>query len=82
MGVFQGSVLGPNLFKFYLNEALNSDERLRIQIRHNRLWAFADDLIIGFYNKTELELTINSLRKLGADFNLTIHETKTKFMTK
>ena len=62
MGIFQGSVLGPILFNFYLNEALISEERLRTQIKLKRLWAFADDLIVGFYSKVELEMVINSLR--------------------
>lgn len=30
MGVFQGSVLAPILFKFYLHEALQSEDRLKI----------------------------------------------------
>ena len=58
MGVFQGSVLGPALFKFYLYQALMSNKRLKMEIHLKRLWAFADDLIIGFYNKFELELII------------------------
>ena len=70
MGVFQGSVLAPILFKFYLHEALISEERLKTQIKLNTLWAFADDLIIGFYSSEELEIIIQSVRKLGFKFNL------------
>lgn len=58
-----------------------SDDRLKNLINSNRLWAFADDLIIGFYTKEDLELTIRSVRNLGINFNLIMHEKKTKFIS-
>lgn len=75
-GVFQGSVLSPLLFNFYLDIALKSNQTLLKAIQYNKFLAFADDIVITFKSDIELRFIIIALNSLSEKYGLHLHPKK------
>ena len=61
MGLPQESILSQVLFNIYLEEALNSSEKLRQVRKRGDLHAFADDMFVMTSDRGELEHIVNEL---------------------
>ena len=55
MGLPQGSILSPVLFNVYLEEALNTSQKLEEVRRRGDLLAFADDMLVMSNCQHEIE---------------------------
>lgn len=76
MGVVQGSVLSPQLFNIYLEEALLSNDTLRNKYQHGGLLAYADDLVATFASKDEADRIIGAIETLKQTWGLQLNKEK------
>jgi retron-type reverse transcriptase len=79
-GVFQGSVLSPLLFNFYLDIALKSNQVLFDAILDEKLMAFADDIVLTFQSEIELKWLSNAMNSLSIKYGLHLHPKKSQFI--
>jgi hypothetical protein len=59
-----------------LDCALNSNDVLRTAIINGKLFAFADDIVLIFKSKIELQWQIEAMQKLKDVFLLKLHPKK------
>ena len=81
MGLPQGSILSPVLFKVYLEEALKSSTKLEDVRRRGDLLAFADDMLVMSNSQPEIEMIISELAKLQDNWNLRLNKKKSEILT-
>ena len=81
MGLSQGSILSPVLFNIYLEEALNSSEKLRQVRKKGDFLAFADDMLVMTSDRGELEIIVNELSSLSGNYNLRLNKKKSEILT-
>ena len=81
MGLPQGSILSPVLFNIYLEEALNSSEKLKQVSKRGDLLAFADDTLVMTSDKGELEIIVNEIFSLSENYNLRLNKKKSEILT-
>jgi len=74
--VAQGSVLAPELFNIYLEEAIRSKPTLKAKYDAATAVAFADDLIIKVENEEECRRVIRELEALEDEWHLTLNKKK------
>ena len=81
MGLPQGSILSPVLFKVYLEEALKSSRKLEELRKRGDLLAFADDMLVMSNSKPEVEQAIEELATLNTNWNLRLNKKKSEILT-
>ena len=64
MRVSEECPIALNLCNFYLDIALQNSPILKKKIEVNSLLAYADDVVITFKDKNELETIIQALKRL------------------
>jgi Reverse transcriptase (RNA-dependent DNA polymerase) len=74
--------MSPMLFNVYLEEALNTSQKLKDMRSRGDLLAFADDMLILTDSKAEMEEAIKELSKLEARWNLKLNKKKSQVITK
>jgi hypothetical protein len=86
IGLRQGDILSPNLFKIYMNDLkdyLSSDldaDTPKLQSKFVNCLLYADDLVLLSLSEKGLQRNINELNKFCHDWKLDINLDKTKIM--
>ena len=75
-GVVQGAVLSPMLFNVYLEEALETSQKLKQMRERGDLLAFADDMLLLTNSKVEMETAVKELEGLEGEWSLKLNKTK------
>jgi RNA-directed DNA polymerase len=82
-GTPQGGIISPMLSNIYLHEAL---DKWFVEVAQPRLRGrslivrFADDVILGFENKTEAEKVLTALNRRFERYGLKLHPEKTRLL--
>ena len=82
-GTPQGGIISPMLSNIYLHEAL---DKWFVEVAQPRLRGrslivrFADDVILGFENKTEAEKVLTALNRRFERYGLELHPEKTRLL--
>jgi hypothetical protein len=85
IGVRQGDVLSPNIFKIFLNDLstlLEEDQANSVSLSNKHIGAllYADDLVLISDNQNSLQVKLNLLNNYCRDWCLDININKTKII--
>ena len=73
--------MSPVLFNVYLENALDSSQKLKELRKRGDLLAFADDMLIMSNQKGEIEQAINEMTSLQIVYNLRLNKKKSEILT-
>jgi len=82
VGVAQGDILAPNLFAIYLDAAIQENQVLRNLVENQKLYAYADDIVVVTETQEEMASAIEALESLELGWDLCLNKKKSQILSK